>query len=387
MFYSDSITDFTRKSREHLFTPERVAKELCKKGIAASRKAARQPKEKIDYPVDFVVTWVDPSDPEWLSEKEKSFSLLHPNDKSNNGSCRYREWNLFRHWFRAVEAYAPWVRYVWLVTWGHTPQWLNLENPKLKVVRHDEFIPPEYLPTFNTECIELNLWRITGLSEHFVYFNDDFFLFNAVSKEDFFTGDLPNHCAVANPLRAHEHMTAFEHSILNVIGLFNGSFRIRRVMYSAPEKWFSYKYGKTVLLNRITYTLGNLYGIYNSHLPLPLRKSSMEQCHAAFSNSFHLTCLNKFRKMDDIINQVFFIWEMFHNTFEPVSPDHYGMFFNCRKDNLDEIVKAFSDGKKYKTICLNDNEMLPDEDFEYVRNTVVDLMNHRLPDKSSFEKM
>ena len=386
MFHADDFSDFFRKSCEHLFTAEKVADELCKKGIAASRKASKRPRPTIDYPVDFVVTWVDSTDPKWLSEKEKYYSKLKQNDKNNNSSCRYREWDFFRYWFRAVEKYAPWVRYVWVVTCGHTPEWLNLEHPKLKIARHEDFIPHEYLPTFNTECIELNLWRIPGLSEHFVYFNDDFFLFNSVGKEDFFTGDLPNLCALAQPLFVYDNITAFEHSILNVIGLFNGAFHIRKVMYEAPEKWFSYLYGNYNLINRITYTLGGLYGIYNPHLPLSMRKSSMEQCYNAFSESCHRTCLNKFRSMEDIINQVFFFWEMFHNTFEPVGYDHYGCFFNCRKDNLAEIGKVFAGSKRFKTICLNDNELLLDEDFEYVKDTIDRLMDKRLPDQSAFEK-
>lgn len=386
MFHADSFSDFYRKSCEHLFTAEKVADELCKKGIAASRKASRQPKTTIDYPVDLVVTWVDSTDPEWLRKKETYYTQLTRDDKSNNSACRYREWDFFRYWFRAVEAYAPWVRYVWIVTCGHTPEWLNPDHPKLKIARHEDFIPHEYLPTFNTRCIELNLWRIPGLSEHFVYFNDDFFLFNPVSKEVFFTGDLPNLCAVAKPLTPHNHMTAYEHSILNVIGLFNGAFRIRKVMYEAPEKWFSYLYGDYNMINRITYTLGNLYGIYNPHLPLSMRKSSMQQCHNAFADSFHRTCLNKFRSMEDINNQVFFIWEMLHNTFEPVAPDHYGFFINCRKDNLAEIWKVFAGSKKIKSICLNDNELLLDEDFEYVKDAIVSLMDKRLPDRSAFEK-
>lgn len=385
MFHADSFSDFFRKSCEHLFTPERIARQLYKKGIAASRKTAKRQKTSIDYPVDFVVTWVDSSDPEWQSEKENYFGQLTPGEKNNNSSCRYREWDLFRYWFRAVEKYASWVRYVWLITYGHTPIWLNLDHPKLRIVKHEDYIPHEYLPTFNSLCMELNMWRISGLSEHFVYFNDDFFLFNEISKEDFFTGDLPNLCAVAEPLKAYDRMTTYEHSILNVIGLFNSSYKIRKVMYEAPEKWFSYRYGTYNRFNRITYTLGHLSGIYYHHLPIPMRKSSMEQCYATFCQSFHDTCLHRFRRMDDINNQLFFLWEMVHNTFEPVSYDHYGKYFDLHRENLDIITKAFSGRKKYKTICLNDDELMLDEDFEYVRDTLVSLMNKRLPEKSSFE--
>lgn len=81
MFHADSFSDFFRKSCEHLFTPERIARQLYKKGIAASRKTAKRQKTSIDYPVDFVVTWVDSSDPEWQSEKENYFGQLTPGEK------------------------------------------------------------------------------------------------------------------------------------------------------------------------------------------------------------------------------------------------------------------------------------------------------------------
>ena len=81
--------------------------------------------------------------------------------------------NIFRYWFRAVERYAPWVNKVFLVTNGKFPDWINPDNPKLVLVKHDDYIPEEYLPTFNSCAIELHLHRIKDLSEHFVYFNDD----------------------------------------------------------------------------------------------------------------------------------------------------------------------------------------------------------------------
>ena len=72
-----------------------------------------------------------------------------------------------------------------------TYTWLNTENPKLTVVNHKDYIPEEYLPTFSSHPIELNLHRIKGLSEQFVYFNDDTFIINAMQPEDFFKKGLP----------------------------------------------------------------------------------------------------------------------------------------------------------------------------------------------------
>ena len=116
--------------------------------------------------IDFVITWVDDSDLEWREEKAK-FS------GEDTRESKYRDWGLLKYWFRGVEKFAPWVNRVHFVTYGHIPEWLNTECPKLNIVKHDDFIPKEYLPTFSSHTIELNLHRIPGLMEHFSYFNDD----------------------------------------------------------------------------------------------------------------------------------------------------------------------------------------------------------------------
>ena len=85
-----------------------------------------------------------------------------------------------------VERHAPWVNNIYLITNGQRPKWLNVNHPKLKWVRHEEFIPEEYLPTFNSSAIEMNIHRIDGLSENFVLFNDDMYLIQDVKYSDFF---------------------------------------------------------------------------------------------------------------------------------------------------------------------------------------------------------
>ena len=72
-----------------------------------------------------------------------------------------------------------------MLTHGHLPKWLNINNPKLNIAKHSDFIPKEYLPTFSSHSIELNLHRIEGLVERFVYFNDDMFLLRPVKRELF----------------------------------------------------------------------------------------------------------------------------------------------------------------------------------------------------------
>ena len=94
--------------------------------------------------IDFVLTWVDGSDPVWREEKRK-----YQSDAScDDGEERYRDWDMLQFWFRGVETFAPWVRKVHLITYGHLPKWLDTNHPKLHIVRHEDFLPKELLPVF-----------------------------------------------------------------------------------------------------------------------------------------------------------------------------------------------------------------------------------------------
>lgn len=80
----------------------------------------------------------------------------------------------------------PWVHKIYLITCGQVPDWMNKEaDDRLVIVNHSDYIPKEYLPTFSSHPIELNLHRIKELSEHFIYLNDDYFVINETSPEDF----------------------------------------------------------------------------------------------------------------------------------------------------------------------------------------------------------
>src|SRR5699024_940928 len=104
---------------------------------------------------------------------------------------------------RGIEKFAPWVNKVHFITWGHVPDWLVEDHPKLNVVSHHEFMPPEFLPTFNSRSIEFNMHNIKGLSEKFIYFNDDMFLTDKTVPEDFFEDGKPKDMFALYPVFAH----------------------------------------------------------------------------------------------------------------------------------------------------------------------------------------
>ena len=76
--------------------------------------------------IDFVVPWVDSNDPEWIA----LYNHYRP-EKPIKDNSRFRDWDIFRYWFRAVERYAPWVNKVFLITNGKFPDWINPDCTKL----------------------------------------------------------------------------------------------------------------------------------------------------------------------------------------------------------------------------------------------------------------
>lgn len=143
--------------------------------------------------IDAVYTWVDGTDPAWRARKANRLggravgNQLHSQSKN---AARYESVDELRFSLRSLDAYAPWIRHVFLVTDRQRPLWLVEDHPRLTVIDHEElFRDRSALPTFNSHAIETQLHHINGLSEHYLYFNDDVFL-GRVTPPSLFFDDL-----------------------------------------------------------------------------------------------------------------------------------------------------------------------------------------------------
>ncbi|MEU3457902.1 stealth family protein [Micromonospora sp. NPDC006766] len=146
--------------------------------------AIRRP-DDVTFPIDVVYTWVDGTDPAWLRRRAEAAGTPYHAESAN--AARFLSRDELRYSLRSLHTYAPWVRTVYLVTDDQVPPWLDPSAPGLRVVSHREiFDDPSVLPTFNSHAIESQLHHIDGLSEHFLYFNDDVFLGRDVTPRDFF---------------------------------------------------------------------------------------------------------------------------------------------------------------------------------------------------------
>ena len=141
--------------------------------------------------IDAVYTWVNPNDIRWR-ESHDHFLRLESNrakgrDPGNTGSIRFQDHGELRYSLRSLEAYAPFIRRVYLVVDGSPPEWLDTSAPDLRVISHREIFPREIsLPVFSSDSIEAFLWNIPELSEQYIYFNDDTLLAGPCSSRDFF---------------------------------------------------------------------------------------------------------------------------------------------------------------------------------------------------------
>jgi hypothetical protein len=141
-----------------------------------------------NQPIDAVYTWVDGADPMHRKQLEDWRRKSPGVPRDSTGPQRFRSRDELRYSLRSLEQHAPWIRTVYLVTNGQVPAWLDRSNDRLKLVSHAELFGNKAdLPTFNSLAIEANLHRIPGLSENYLYFNDDVFLGRPVTLEDFFS--------------------------------------------------------------------------------------------------------------------------------------------------------------------------------------------------------
>lgn len=322
--------------------------------------------------IDFVVTWVDGSDVEWQEAKKTYSSKQECGDKSD---VRYRDWEILKYWFRAIEKHAPWVNKIYFVTCGQKPKWLNEKNSKLVLVNHEEFIGQEYLPTFNSCVIEANLHRIKGLSEKFVYFNDDMFLNKKTSHQTFFLRNKPKDNLILTPLHASESVV--DKITYNCMEIINKRFDFRTI---SKKKMYSFKNGKYLYKNLTLSAYGFNTGMRCHHLPTSFLKSTYEDVWKKEKEKLEIVCGNRFREKTDMSQWIFQFWQLASDNYE-VRNIKVGKYFDLDK-NFNEAVQEIK-SPNHELICLNDTS--GSELYEEKKKMLKEVFELRYPEKSKFE--
>ncbi len=333
---------------------------------------------------DIVIPWVDPLDPEWIKQKE------HYQKESGDADfrpSRYRDWDQLKYVFRSIEKNCPWVDKVFFITSGQLPSWMNPDCEKLIWIRHEDYIPEEYLPTFSSHPIELNLYRIDELSDRFIYFNDDMFVISPMEESLFFRNGLPVYPAILHANTSRDQSEVMPYVYLNNKLAVNRHFSKKDVL-AKKEKWFSLKENglRSVVENLFNSRYPEIIGFYHSHLPTPFLKQTLKEVWEAEEELLDRTCRNRFRSREDVSQYLFRCWDLAKGEFYPIDPKKLGKETDIRSNTVDTICSMI-ENRKVKMLCLNDSDEIADEkEFEMLKDRINRSFEKIFPEKSQFER-
>lgn len=142
------------------------------------------------FPIDAVITWVDGKDPAHAARMRSYGGKFTFADDDMAGSTRYASDGEIYRCVASIRRFAPFIRTIFIVTDAQDPG-IPEGGVPVKVIDHKEIFRgyEGHLPVFNSIAIETMTWRIPGLAEHYVEFNDDFMLCSPVKREDFFSAE------------------------------------------------------------------------------------------------------------------------------------------------------------------------------------------------------
>ena len=322
--------------------------------------------------IDFVVTWVDGNDPVWQEAK----SRYTPQTGSDAGSARYQDWEQLKYWFRSIEKNAPWVNKIHFVTFGHLPKWLNTQHPKLHIVNHEDFIPKEYLPVFNSTAIEIHLHRIPGLSENFVYFNDDTYLMQPCVPEDFFKTGKPVDMPVFEPIEQNHNGVIYFYHLYNDYSIYKKYFS-KKAFLKSIFKYVNPKCGSVAVHNALNILNKNFY-IQSLHLPKSFQKTSFERVWNDYGETLKKTAESKFRAYSNNSPELFRGYQLMTGNFYPRLIR--GTILDTRRvAHVKEVLEAGN----HRLLCLSDNTT--NDTFEADKKEINASFEKILPEKCSYE--
>lgn len=336
--------------------------------------------------IDVVIPWVDPTDKEWQASKNKFLKDLN-NDKVDNSENRFRDWDNFKYVFRGIDKFMPWVHKIYLITCGQVPDWMNKEaDDRLVIVNHSDYIPKEYLPTFSSHPIELNLHRIKELSEHFIYLNDDYFVINETSPEDFFVNGLPCDYALEDPITP-DHKDIFNNILINNMVLLNSHYDRRTVLKEQKKKFYSMCDKKAFITNMCFRPLkrNHFFGLHYSHLASNILKSTIEKVWTENREILEATSSHKFRNADDVNQFIFKNEQYVTGKFHPYNINRFGRAIQLDdtiEGAVEDVCRTITDSG-YKMICINDCNI---EDFDNTRTKINAALEKILPNPSVWER-
>lgn len=311
--------------------------------------------------IDFVLPIVDPSEPQW----QEQYRQYH-NGGEGDIPARFRDWGWLRYWLRSVAKNAPWVHRIYILSCNTKPDWINADGERLVWLHHQDFIPAELLPTFNVNTIELHLHRIPGLSEHFVYFNDDTFINAPIAPTYYFKDSLPCDATLEGLFFVpHYEQGNWGTQLMEFcdLGLLKKHFLRREVVKGNWYRWYgSYLPWQSRLKAFLLSFQSQFFNFNTPHHERPLLKSIFEEVWKAEPDYLRHSC-TRFREPANANVYLMRYWHLASNRFYPDRSRLQSRYYEILPDTLDAICKDIKEGIE-PSLCLNDVSTCTDDFFK-----------------------
>ena len=327
--------------------------------------------DPINDPIDLVYTWVNGSIPEFIELRNSVLVQLDGHQLPDAAHMkRFRsERNELLYSLRSVQKYMAWIRHIYLVVSPHhIPYWLNINHPQIKLITHNEiYSNTDYLPTFNSVAIETQLQYIPGLSQNYIYMNDDIILFQPWSVTDFISTN-SEYVLYFSPYQfmSRHHNTVDQCQANDAVA--------GQLMYSDR---LLYDRG----LTRIRYPAAHTPIMYNKHI--------LQQLSIDYSHAWQNTISHQFRTHNELQLNSFYNWYLQESNIAYTYADKYSVNLYQISDDLvrnNQLISTLDELIEHNIRQITFNDDLEQQECIYIADTqLIQWFNHQFPDKSVYE--
>ena len=280
----------------------------------------------MELKIDLIYLWVDGNDPAWLKKRQPYLKT------EINTTGRYQDNQELKYSLRSIDQHLPWIRKIFIVTDQQIPPFVDINHPKIEIIDHTTLLPKEILPTFNSSVLDYFVYKIPGLSEHFLYANDDMFVYDDLSPSFFFQEGVPILRMKYNPLI---------HYKIQFKKLFHLRINNYRLAIENAYRIFKNKFNQ-------------FYPITSHHnIDACLKSDYQRIVEEVFAEELAPSFRNRFRDKTDIQRILIIYYGLVNKT---GVLKYVGRKESCRirvhRSNYDKYIRKYNP----QLFCLNDTE-------------------------------
>ena len=276
--------------------------------------------------IDLVIAYVNNNDKVWQDTFLAlccKYSCYNKYATSLRGN-RYDDFGLFEYNLKLIMKNMPWLNNIYLLVSNKEQVIPSLLPPNCEIVLHEQFIPRQFLPTFNSCTIEMFLWNIKGLEEHFIYINDDMYPIKPLLPTQFF---------VKTDKEEYIRFKYLEEE------LTEGSTQFRKVCYNSYKKVIdkveSVNYKHDQFLRPI-------------HSFTPIIKSHARKIYKALESDISKN-IGRFRTERQVNQYIYPLYEKLKYGTLPINYKFQYLELGYELENIDNGFKVND------IVCINDN--------------------------------